>query len=153
MRRKTPVPKPPESASFASRTPLNDIQLMRETGVSADYFNFFGTSVMLLRNLAELRIPGLLISRLKRFETYESYLRKNGKFDDYHTKRTQNQKDLISLTSEFADLLKKGSIEIATLKKYIISAALITYGDSGRSYLDAVSISQKIPDEGVISLS
>lgn len=152
MRRKLLPPTPSERA-FVSRAPINDIQLVGATQVSADYFNFFGTSLMLLRSLAEPTIPDLLVSKLKRFETYESYLRKNGKFDDYHTKRTQNQEDLLSLTSEFADLLKRGSIEVAALKKYAVSAARIVYGEEGHCYRNTVSISSSISDEGVISLS
>jgi hypothetical protein len=152
MRRKHLLPTPSERA-FASRTPINDIQLVGATQVSADYFNFFSTSLMLLRSSADSRLYGLLVSRLKNFETYEFYLRKNGKLDDYHTKRTQNQKDLLSLTSEFADLLKRGSIEVAALKKYAVSTARIVYGEEGHCYLSTVSMSSSISDEGIISLS
>jgi hypothetical protein len=108
---------------------------------------------MSLGNFSDPDYLRIIVRKLKSFESYESYLRRHSEFNFAHTRRTQNQKDLLSLSSEFASILEKGSVEITTIKKYAIAIALVIYGEHNCCYLDTVSILKKVPDEGVISLS
>lgn len=124
--------------------PLIDttLQLIPETGVSADYFSSFSTLIMMMAN-PDLS-PGIS-KKLASLVSYEDYLRKNNSFDDSHTSRTENQRHALTLSAEFISCVKGGFLTTPNLKRYLIDLAFLVYGDT-RCYRDTVSILSEVSD-------